>query len=178
MDAPVPIYGLKNTNIIGELLSTRQVEGRAFYLCRQLTPRLEHGEMYRFYSQERWKLLGNFPSEERGSIGADKHRERALPYHESHWRRTRAIVLARDDYACQECGATEKSSGKALQVHHIIPRQSCESNIEANDLNNLITLCYICHAQIECQDQSNARPDSPGWAGRCVDCAIGVVKVS
>ena len=52
------------------------------------------------------------------------------------WKRIRAQVVARDNYACQHCGATD-----LLHVHHIIPW----ALIRTDDPGNLITLCAQCH---------------------------------
>lgn len=49
------------------------------------------------------------------------------------------LVLARDNWHCQNCGATEN-----LQVHHIQSR----SHLGDDSLENLITLCSGCHATI------------------------------
>lgn len=48
----------------------------------------------------------------------------------------------RDKYQCQICGDTFTSPYTQLQVHHIVPR----SEGGTNDLDNLVTLCDLCHA--------------------------------
>ena len=55
---------------------------------------------------------------------------------------TKAYVLARDDYTCQQC----KNKGKniRLEVHHIIFRSQSGSD----EQENLITLCKTCHDKI------------------------------
>lgn len=56
-------------------------------------------------------------------------------------------VLKRDNYICQKCGYKD-SDGNELEAHHINPKFA-----EGQDsLNNLITLCSICH---------HYAPDSP-----------------
>lgn len=52
---------------------------------------------------------------------------------------TKAYVLTRDNYTCQNC--KNKSKDKRLEVHHIIFR----SNNGSDDESNLITLCKTCH---------------------------------
>jgi RRXRR protein/HNH endonuclease len=52
---------------------------------------------------------------------------------------TRAYVLTRDDYTCQQCKG--KSKDKRLEVHHIVFRSQNGSDEEAN----LLTLCKTCH---------------------------------
>ena len=52
---------------------------------------------------------------------------------------TKAFVLTRDGYGCQQCKG--KSKDKRLEVHHIIFRS--ENGSDAED--NLMTLCKTCH---------------------------------
>ncbi len=49
----------------------------------------------------------------------------------------RRAVLERDGWRCQKCGSL-----KALEVHHIELR----SHQGADAIENLITLCNVCHA--------------------------------
>jgi len=51
----------------------------------------------------------------------------------------RQLVLERDNYTCQECGATDVE----LHCHHIVPLN--ESPIESADMDVCITLCKSCH---------------------------------
>ncbi len=57
----------------------------------------------------------------------------------------------RDGFACQLCGVAEEELGRQLDVHHKIPYRSFKSNVEANKLDNLISVCSPCHAKIEGQ---------------------------
>ncbi|HLZ61918.1 MAG TPA: RNA-guided endonuclease IscB [Ktedonosporobacter sp.] len=52
---------------------------------------------------------------------------------------TKASVLTRDEYTCQQCKG--KSKDKRLEVHHIIFRSQQGSDEQAN----LVTLCKTCH---------------------------------
>ena len=52
---------------------------------------------------------------------------------------TRAFVLDRDKYTCQNCKG--KNKDKRLEVHHIIFRR----NGGSDEQENLITLCKTCH---------------------------------
>jgi DEAD/DEAH box helicase domain-containing protein len=63
------------------------------------------------------------------------------------WERQRARARARDAYRCQVCGAPE--NGRAHHVHHKIPFRAFESAAQANQLDNLITLCPTCHQRAE-----------------------------
>jgi hypothetical protein len=52
---------------------------------------------------------------------------------------TKASVLTRDDYACQQCKG--KSKDQRLEVHHLVFRSQGGSD----DETNLLTLCKSCH---------------------------------
>jgi DEAD/DEAH box helicase domain-containing protein len=65
----------------------------------------------------------------------------------SDWPRLRKIVLQRDSYTCQGCGAQERE--RPHHVHHKIPLRSFTSLIQANALENLVTLCPSCHHRAE-----------------------------
>ena len=63
------------------------------------------------------------------------------------WARIRRAVRGRDGFRCRVCGAPE--SGREHDVHHKIPFKAFASALEANRLENLITLCPACHRQAE-----------------------------
>ena len=63
------------------------------------------------------------------------------------WPRIRLAVRTRDGFRCQVCGAAE--GGREHDVHHKIPFKAYTSAIEANQLDNLITLCSSCHRKAE-----------------------------
>lgn len=75
----------------------------------------------------------------------------ALDYYGDSWDEQRKRALERDDYTCQRCGKPRHKLGKNPDVHHIIPFRDfgVERHLEANDLNNLISLCPTCHRQAE-----------------------------
>ena len=52
----------------------------------------------------------------------------------------RIATLMRDDYTCKMCGAKNTK----LEAHHITPRKYLGND----SINNLITLCSICHSNI------------------------------
>jgi hypothetical protein len=60
----------------------------------------------------------------------------------------RQLVLERDNYACQKCGATTETA--QLHVHHILSYML--NKIMANDPDNCITLCKSCHKEIHKQN--------------------------
>jgi DEAD/DEAH box helicase domain-containing protein len=63
------------------------------------------------------------------------------------WAGIRKLVLKRDGYACQVCGAPERN--QPLHVHHKVPFRAFASAEQANQLGNLVTLCPACHRQAE-----------------------------
>ncbi len=75
------------------------------------------------------------------------------------WAEQRARARARDGYRCRRCGISEAELGRELDVHHVVPfrefgydpRDPARANryLEANCLDNLVTLCPACHRQAE-----------------------------
>jgi DEAD/DEAH box helicase domain-containing protein len=63
------------------------------------------------------------------------------------WPLIRDLVRKRDGYRCQLCGLPE--SGRQHHVHHKVPFRTFISREQANQLNNLITLCPNCHRKAE-----------------------------
>jgi DEAD/DEAH box helicase domain-containing protein len=65
----------------------------------------------------------------------------------SDWDKIRLLVRKHDSYTCQVCGKIE--AGKSHHVHHKIPFRMFKSTLEANRLENLVTLCPQCHQRVE-----------------------------
>jgi len=73
------------------------------------------------------------------------------------------LVLNRDSYQCQKCGACTE-----LEVHHI--EGVAQEPMLANDLDNCITVCHSCHKAIHSQpgctyhdyQREACEPDSKG----------------
>ncbi len=63
------------------------------------------------------------------------------------WSKIRKIILVRDRYTCQSCGAAEAE--QAFHVHHKTPLRAFTSHEQANALDNLVTLCPACHHRAE-----------------------------
>lgn len=63
------------------------------------------------------------------------------------WNDRREDVMLRDGYKCTECGYPDgfKRKSRDLHVHHITPLYKGGSN----SLNNLTTLCHICHRNVD-----------------------------
>jgi len=71
------------------------------------------------------------------------------------WEEQRNKARERDGHHCRHCGAPERPS-RAHDVHHIQPfrtfgyiRGKNEHYLEANRLENLVTLCTSCHRRVE-----------------------------
>ncbi|HBE9669900.1 TPA: HNH endonuclease [Clostridioides difficile] len=66
-------------------------------------------------------------------------------YRSTDWRKLRKKAIERDNYECQVCKKKKKVS-KAECVHHI--REIKEYPKGALKLNNLTSLCNLCHNEI------------------------------
>src|SRR5690625_1415247 len=64
------------------------------------------------------------------------------------WPRLRRQIVARDGERCQVCN-THRSAGVVLHVHHKVPFRAFASAAQANQPDNLITLCPSCHRRAE-----------------------------
>jgi DEAD/DEAH box helicase domain-containing protein len=71
------------------------------------------------------------------------------------WDQQRNRARARDSHLCQHCGAPEHPT-RAHDVHHIEPfrtfgyvRGKNDQYLDANRLENLVTLCRSCHRRVE-----------------------------
>ncbi len=69
----------------------------------------------------------------------------------ANWDQQARRARERDGYACRVCGVSEEEIGRQLDVHHKIPYRSFKSNVEANKLENLVSVCASCHAKLEGQ---------------------------
>lgn len=71
------------------------------------------------------------------------------------WPQAREGTLVRDGHQCRQCGAPERE-GRTHDVHHIRPFRDFgfipgenRNDRQANDLDNLISLCPTCHQRAE-----------------------------
>lgn len=69
----------------------------------------------------------------------------AKDYYGANWVYSRQKTRKRDNYTCQMCGIPESENGRDLDVHHKKPFDLCGNYEEANQLDNLISLCKSCH---------------------------------
>jgi DEAD/DEAH box helicase domain-containing protein len=78
------------------------------------------------------------------------------PDYGPNWETQRRRARERDGYVCRACGLPEGAMGREHDVHHIVPFRKFnyrpgenEAYLEANRLENLITLCRRCHARCD-----------------------------
>lgn len=84
----------------------------------------------------------------RGGINAPYHKE---------WKQIRRVALERDKHQCTICGKT-----KGLSVHHIVPYRYSQSH----DIDNLTTLCRVCHGTEEVKVNAATRKGLEAGRGR------------
>ncbi len=66
----------------------------------------------------------------------------------SPWKQNKVKALKRDDFKCQICGKIKSDNGeRELDVHHKVPFRCFDNPTDAHDIENLITLCRVCHFQ-------------------------------
>jgi predicted nucleic acid-binding Zn ribbon protein len=75
-------------------------------------------------------------------------------YRGPNWDRQSKAARQRDNDTCQHCGI----SAPHLPVHHIMPFRLFTDYRAANALDNLVTLCPICHGAAEL-DFWNSHPE-------------------
>ena len=62
----------------------------------------------------------------------------------------RKLVLERDNWTCQKCGANKNNDiTVTLHCHHIDPVKN--NPIESADMDNCVTLCKACHKEVHKQ---------------------------
>jgi DEAD/DEAH box helicase domain-containing protein len=64
------------------------------------------------------------------------------------WTRLREQIRARDGFTCQVCGKPE-APGQQHDIHHKVPFRAFTNPEAANQPDNLVTLCSICHRRAE-----------------------------
>jgi len=69
----------------------------------------------------------------------------------ANWELQARSARERDQFRCTSCGVTEEQLGGRLHVHHRIPFRRFRSNVEANKLEHLISVCPSCHQKEEAE---------------------------
>lgn len=70
-------------------------------------------------------------------------------YRGGNWKVQAARARERDGFRCRNCGVTEASLGRQLDVHHTTPVRLFASTVAANRLDNLVSVCASCHKRLE-----------------------------
>lgn len=65
----------------------------------------------------------------------------------SMWHRIAEAIRVRDGHACRWCGKSQNDNKRKLSVDHVRPWREFDSEAEANDPLNLVSLCQICHGK-------------------------------
>jgi hypothetical protein len=77
-------------------------------------------------------------------------------YYGPNWDEKREEAIERDDERCRECGMPRDEHrdrfGHDLHVHHLVSLREVGDYSEANELENLKTLCAQCHYRTEKAD--------------------------
>lgn len=76
-------------------------------------------------------------------------------YRGGNWKSQSQAARKRDAYCCQGCGISEADLGRQLDVHHKVPFRLFESPVEANQLDNLVSVCSSCHKRLEIEGQKD-----------------------
>jgi len=69
----------------------------------------------------------------------------------ANWEVQARSARERDQFRCTSCGVTEEQLGGRMHVHHRIPFRRFRSNVEANKLEHLISVCPSCHQKEEAE---------------------------
>ena len=90
-------------------------------------------------------------------------------YYGPHWHRKRRAAIDRDGGACVRCGVNQSQHkqrrGESLHVHHLRPFRTFDDHEEANQLDNLVTVCRQCHNALEKVANAGLVPVFDGGGG-------------
>lgn len=118
----------QRAKISASLIGNQRAKGNSYKLTLEQRARLS--ESKRGPLNYAWK--GGITPEQKRIRGSFEYRE---------WRTT---VFARDDFACQECGARNgNGSNVYLEAHHVLPFSTHPD--ERFNPDNGVTLCAPCH---------------------------------
>lgn len=73
-------------------------------------------------------------------------------HYQGDWCNARNKARERDCYKCQICEITEEELGKQMDVHHKKGYKTFENKYKANELDNLVCLCWRCHIFVHSKD--------------------------
>lgn len=85
-----------------------------------------------------------------------------IAYYGPNWPEQARLARERDRHTCRDCGTVHSS--RALDVHHIVPRRAFGGDyLQANRLDNLISLCRSCHTTREADAVRRGEVTDRGW---------------
>lgn len=98
-------------------------------------------------------------------VGEDSPRwsgGRESKYYGPNWTEKRKEIIERDSNSCKRCRRTKEEQysefKNSLVVHHITPLETFDGDYEsANERDNLVTLCSVCHPKMENLSPSEQR---------------------
>ncbi len=95
------------------------------------------------YSEKTRRSMGDSEYHKKRKANANYPTVNAELYASFDWKKIRLMVYARDKYICQECHSvlSVKHGKKKICCHHI------DYDVNNLSLENLVTLCYSCHAK-------------------------------
>ncbi|MGD0004982.1 MAG: DEAD/DEAH box helicase [Anaerolineaceae bacterium] len=131
----------------GDILVTEQVTG---YRRIHWTTRENLGDYPLDLPSTELRTVAYWLSIDRATV--EKIQEKGLWKNEandygSNWSLQKKMARMRDHFTCQMCGTVEQD--QAHHVHHKVPFKEFISYEQANQLDNLITLCPTCHRRAE-----------------------------
>lgn len=137
----------------GRLLALHKLKGK-YLLCRVCDkPIWCQPKKNRSFCSKRCADLGTTIFTNERNISRGKYKK----YYGQNWHQQRRLARKRDLYVCQLCGINENEYGKELSVHHIKPFLLFDNYIEANDLNNLTSICEPCHRKTHSGDNHHSK---------------------
>lgn len=132
----------------------------------------EHPMQGRSHSEEAKEAIGEKNSGEGGAWYGEsrpEHSERMKAESNPNWQgghveyygpsftaSLKEDVRDRDNRECQLCGTDEEELERRLDIHHQVPfrKFGLENHEEANDKQNLVSLCRTCHAPLQGRETS------------------------
>ncbi|NIN36654.1 MAG: hypothetical protein GTO60_16785 [Gammaproteobacteria bacterium] len=93
--------------------------------------------------------MGKWQSKNKTGQNSNSWKGGYQPYYGKDWVGNRRQAKQRDNNTCQSCGAHENSLDHTAEVHHIKPVRLFDNPNDANQLDNLITLCRVCHIKFD-----------------------------
>lgn len=123
-----------------EGLKVRRSAGKTCHRCGKPLLQASPSQIkkYRYCSEDCYRA-----DRTEGAIGAVNRA--AVAGRGPGWRQLAKTIRIRDGHSCRRCGQSDPS-GRTLHVDHIIPFRAFATAEEANQPNNLASLCGHCHA--------------------------------